>query len=133
MTESMEPARDQPVAGWYVDPFDAGATRYWDGAAWTAHTRPLEVEPEPAPARKHRIGLAAVLGVIAWVLLLGIALVAIAAIAQRDQMRAHDSSDGAGEVVTSAAAPARSAAGVDLAALGARVSAPMAAYADVTC
>ncbi|WP_062287323.1 DUF2510 domain-containing protein [Demequina phytophila] len=86
MTESMEPARVQPVAGWYVDPLDAGVMRYWDGSGWTAHARPVEPEPEPAPVQRHRVGMAAVLGIIASTLLLGIALVTIAAIAQRERM-----------------------------------------------
>ena len=29
-----------PPAGWYPDPGDARALRYWDGAAWTAHVAP---------------------------------------------------------------------------------------------
>ncbi|MDN4475738.1 DUF2510 domain-containing protein [Demequina sp. SYSU T00192] len=93
MTESMEPAHGLPVAGWYVDPLDAGVLRYWDGAAWTAHARPVEDEPEPERAPKHRLGLAAVLGIIASTALLGVALVAIAALAQREAMAADDATD----------------------------------------
>ena len=29
-----------PVAGWYTDPTEADAVRYWDGNAWTNHTAP---------------------------------------------------------------------------------------------
>ncbi len=29
-------------AGWYHDPSDSGAWRWWDGATWTAHVRPKE-------------------------------------------------------------------------------------------
>jgi hypothetical protein len=29
-----------PPAGWYPDPAGSGGDRYWDGSAWTAHTRP---------------------------------------------------------------------------------------------
>ena len=29
----------EPAAGWYHDPSDAGAWRWWDGAAWTDHVR----------------------------------------------------------------------------------------------
>jgi hypothetical protein len=30
------------AAGWYHDPNDSGAWRWWDGATWTAHVRPME-------------------------------------------------------------------------------------------
>jgi hypothetical protein len=30
---------DQPPAGWYDDPGAAGQLRWWDGSAWTEHTR----------------------------------------------------------------------------------------------
>ena len=36
-----------PQAGWYDDPEDATALRYWDGTAWTAERRPREVPPPP--------------------------------------------------------------------------------------
>jgi hypothetical protein len=39
-----------PAAGWYHDPADAGAWRWWDGAAWTDHIRPVEQAAQPAPA-----------------------------------------------------------------------------------
>jgi heat shock protein HtpX len=29
-----------PVPGWYADPWQATSWRWWDGAAWTAHTAP---------------------------------------------------------------------------------------------
>src|SRR4051812_28668149 len=29
----------EPAAGWYHDPADAGAWRWWDGATWTDHVR----------------------------------------------------------------------------------------------
>ena len=39
-----------PPAAWYEDPSGAPLTqRYWDGVAWTAHTRP--VAPPPPPPR----------------------------------------------------------------------------------
>jgi hypothetical protein len=31
-----------PAAGWYPDPSDSDAWRWWDGATWTAHVRPKE-------------------------------------------------------------------------------------------
>lgn len=49
----------EPAAGWYHDPADAGAWRWWDGASWTDHVRPMaaaaavaaESQPDPEPAR----------------------------------------------------------------------------------
>ncbi|MFC3381229.1 DUF2510 domain-containing protein [Couchioplanes azureus] len=38
------------VAGWYHDPSGLPAQRWWDGYAWTAHTRPF-VAQMPAPTR----------------------------------------------------------------------------------
>ena len=35
--------------GWYPDPTAPGTERYWDGTAWTDHSRPVAVAP-PAPA-----------------------------------------------------------------------------------
>lgn len=35
-----------PVPGWYPDPANPAATRYWDGTAWTAQTQP---PPYPHP------------------------------------------------------------------------------------
>ncbi len=37
-----------PVAGWYADPTGDHAERWWDGAAWTAHTRPTAATDPPA-------------------------------------------------------------------------------------
>ncbi|MGN6327168.1 DUF2510 domain-containing protein [Pseudolysinimonas sp.] len=39
----------QPIAGWYPDPENAAAERWWDGAAWSDHRRPSTVAPA-APA-----------------------------------------------------------------------------------
>ena len=33
-----------PEAGWYADPTDPSAVRWWDGAGWTAQTRPAPRE-----------------------------------------------------------------------------------------
>ncbi|MGY4644161.1 DUF2510 domain-containing protein [Cellulomonas sp. URHB0016] len=39
----------QPPADYYPDPSGALQERYWDGLAWTAHTRPFQ-PPAPTPA-----------------------------------------------------------------------------------
>lgn len=39
----------QPIAGWYPDPENPAAERWWDGAAWSDHRRASTVAP-PAPA-----------------------------------------------------------------------------------
>lgn len=40
-TVEIDPAVDKrPPAGWYVDPHDQRAWRWWDGANWTNHTGP---------------------------------------------------------------------------------------------
>lgn len=39
----------EPAAGWYHDPADAGAWRWWDGTAWTDHVRAKEEAPPSAP------------------------------------------------------------------------------------
>ncbi|WP_143665976.1 DUF2510 domain-containing protein, partial [Streptomyces griseus] len=33
--------------GWYPDTGAPGTERWWDGTAWTAHTRPLAAAPAP--------------------------------------------------------------------------------------
>lgn len=39
-----------PAAGWYPDPRDTRAQRYWDGTGWTAQTRPgMPSPPLPPP------------------------------------------------------------------------------------
>lgn len=56
-------------AGWFQDPNDPSALRYWDGAAWTEHTVPA---PLPGPAqqrprlrRRHYVaGSAVVVGML---------------------------------------------------------------------
>jgi uncharacterized membrane protein YhaH (DUF805 family) len=39
------PAQPTIAAGWYPDPGDASAQRYWDGTAWTEHVAPGVVQP----------------------------------------------------------------------------------------
>jgi hypothetical protein len=42
----------QPIAGWYPDPENPAAERWWDGTAWSDHRRASTVTPvaPPAPA-----------------------------------------------------------------------------------
>ncbi|MGE3192254.1 MAG: DUF2510 domain-containing protein [Microbacteriaceae bacterium] len=45
----------EPAAGWYHDPADAGAWRWWDGASWTDHVRPMTEQATatgPVPAHQ---------------------------------------------------------------------------------
>lgn len=44
--------------GWYPDPEQAGALRYWDGAVWTMHRAPGPLPP--VPRQKIRPGLVGV-------------------------------------------------------------------------
>ncbi|TQK43441.1 uncharacterized protein DUF2510 [Streptomyces sp. SLBN-118] len=37
-------------AGWFPDPNTPGTERWWDGTAWTAHTRPVQAQV-PVPAQ----------------------------------------------------------------------------------
>lgn len=36
-------------AGWYPDPTASATERYWDGAAWTEHRRPVVAQPPTPP------------------------------------------------------------------------------------
>jgi hypothetical protein len=40
-------ANNDVPAGWYPDPAGGASQRYWDGAAWTAHTAPAVGPPQP--------------------------------------------------------------------------------------
>jgi hypothetical protein len=55
-------------AGWYGDPWRGSRQRYWDGARWTAATRP---DPATALRRVLLLPLAIVLAVL-FVLVAGI-------------------------------------------------------------
>lgn len=48
--ESMSGANNNPPAGWYPDPIQAGQERWWDGQAWTRQAQPVNPAPPPAPA-----------------------------------------------------------------------------------
>jgi len=39
----------QPVAGWYPDPENAAAERWWDGTGWTDHRRAATMAPPADP------------------------------------------------------------------------------------
>jgi hypothetical protein len=41
---------ETPVPGWYPDPDNADAIRYWDGSTWTDKRRPRPGWTSPAPA-----------------------------------------------------------------------------------
>jgi hypothetical protein len=45
----------EAVAGWYSDPSNPGALRWWDGTQWTAESQPLNTGP-PAVA-PHESGV----------------------------------------------------------------------------
>ena len=40
----------EPAAGWYHDPSDPSAWRWWDGSTWTDHIQPVEEAAPVAPA-----------------------------------------------------------------------------------
>jgi hypothetical protein len=40
----------QPIAGWYPDPENSAAERWWDGTAWSDHRRASTVAPIPPAA-----------------------------------------------------------------------------------
>jgi hypothetical protein len=57
-----------PPAGWYADPADALALRYWDGRQWTGYTNhPPRVPPKPLTAL-GRWTVAALAGMIGYAL-----------------------------------------------------------------
>ena len=45
-----------PAAGWYEDPADGRAWRWWDGGTWTEHVRARQEAPAPvAPVREPAV------------------------------------------------------------------------------
>lgn len=42
-----------PASGWYPDPASAGQERFWDGGAWTTHTRPVTAAEPPPVTTPH--------------------------------------------------------------------------------
>lgn len=81
----------QPQPGWYTDPRSADDLRYWDGSAWTTHTRPravdstislsplakakvlLDSSDHPVDWSRHRRGHVAVAAAIPLLIIAGIA------------------------------------------------------------
>lgn len=63
---------DSPSQGWYPDPDDGSRVRFWDGIAWSGHSRPASWQPPRTTSVLRIVGviLAVVLG------LLGLGLVA---------------------------------------------------------
>ncbi|MFF1836330.1 DUF2510 domain-containing protein [Streptomyces sp. NPDC058231] len=47
---------DATPPGWYPDTAAPGADRWWDGTAWTAHTRPAAAVPQPSPPTARTTG-----------------------------------------------------------------------------
>lgn len=45
-----------PPAGWYPDPADGRAWRWWDGATWTGYTAPRYLEERRRPAPSAPLG-----------------------------------------------------------------------------
>jgi hypothetical protein len=43
----IEPAPVVPAAGWYPDPADPAASRWWNGEGWTDHVQPAAVAAVP--------------------------------------------------------------------------------------
>lgn len=75
--DSAAPApSSSPPAGWYPDPALPGAERYYDGTAWTEHTRPAAGDVvTKAPSRKGWIiGGSIAAGVVVIGMIAGVAI-----------------------------------------------------------
>jgi len=95
----MLPPTTQPAPGWYADPQQYGAERYWNGAAWSEHRRtavpaavPLAVVV-PAPGNGQAVAalvcgiVGAVFGLVPWTFwlawILGVIAIVFGAIGRR--------------------------------------------------
>lgn len=52
-----------PEAGWYADSHNPALLRWWDGNAWTDHTREAPGRPQPAQGPASRVGSGPLYGV----------------------------------------------------------------------
>jgi hypothetical protein len=69
-------AEKGPAAGWYDDPQRPGTLRWWDGTAWTEHTRARLPPPAPGQAAAPPTSGSSA----AWAWVLGVAALAVAAV-----------------------------------------------------
>jgi hypothetical protein len=65
-----------PPAGWYREPAGRPGLRWWDGAAWTGHVRPLGASsaPPPRPGARGTSGITASAAIVLSLLLLNVAV-----------------------------------------------------------
>ena len=92
MTESTPPPAP---AGWYPDPANPAAQRYWDGRAWTASAP----APSPAPTTSTNAVIGLVLAILSWVICPIIAAIAALVLARASTKEIEASGgrvDGAG-------------------------------------
>jgi hypothetical protein len=71
-------SQSAPGPDWYADPSTPGQLRFWDGAAWTAHVKPVApasatVQYSAQPAPKTLANRAAGFGMVG-VLLIGVGI-----------------------------------------------------------
>ncbi len=72
--------------GWYDDPQDPNAQRYWDGRGWTSHRQPWPASGPENPGVRGQMasagppalaGFAATMSVTAWIVVAGLVVTAI--------------------------------------------------------